>query len=222
MNHNSHEFLKNIPFHVKRALLIILVFIICIILIDKVVERTSPIPSLSNADAKELPEFALTTSQGGALYASVADLFAQDSDALTHALATYEHDLLNYFGAAWVSPQEIDSSITQELFGVPPDHLEARAHASRFLWNQQTNKEAMGLLGWIIQPDSSLTSSLATHSSYLEKQGWIPLASNSETTLSLVKEQSRANGMSQETHYSWLLVELLTIGDSHLALYSFQ
>lgn len=127
MNHNPHEFLKNIPFHVKRALLIILVFIICIILIDKVVERTSPIPSLSNADAKELPEFALTTSQGGALYASVADLFAQDSDALTHAFATYEHDLLNYFGAGLGFSARDRFFHHARTLWCCNDHLEARA-----------------------------------------------------------------------------------------------
>lgn len=222
MNQNFTRASNGIPRNVKRALLIMLIFVICVVGSEGIVKRVFHVPSSSPvARIEALPEFGLVADRSG-LSARTGEVFTQDSDVLADALGTYERDLLNHFGAAWVSPHHIDSSITQELFGVSPHQFESLIQTSQLLWNQQTDVGAMGLLGWLIEPQSPLTSSLTAHSVYLEKQGWMPVASNSETTLSLVKEQDNQHDSTQQSRYSWLLVELVSVGDQQLVLYSFQ
>ena len=223
MNQNFTRASKGIPRNVKRALLIVLIFLVCVVGSEGIVKRVFHVPSsLPAARTEALPEFGLAAADRSELSARTGEVFAQDSDVLADALGTYERDLLNHFGAAWVSPHHIDSSITQELFGMSPHQFESLIQTSQLLWNQQTDVGAMGLLGWLIEPQSPLTSSLTTHSAYLEKQGWMPVASNSETTLSLVKEQGNQHDLTQQSRYSWLLVELVSVGDQRLVLYSFQ
>lgn len=212
MSQNLQANAKVIPSRVKRALLIILTFIFGVVCIDAIVERTSLVSLSPNKSVETLPQFDVAVDKDASMLVS---------NALTDAFVSYEHDLLDHFGAVWVAPHEIDTSIAYELFGVSPYHLETLTQTSQFLWNQHDDKGLMGLLGWVVQPESALTSSLASHSAYLEKQGWTPLASNSETTLSLIKEQSDRGGVSQESCYSWLLVELVSTGDATVALYSF-
>lgn len=222
MNQNLHTPSKGIPRNVKRALLIMLILVVSVVVSDMAVNKAAQASSSSGASTEALPEFNLAASNNNAGSVSVGDVSALNSEALTEAFAAYESDLLNHFGVAWVSPCEVDSSLTQELFGVSPHQFEALTQTSQLLWNQQTNKGAMGLLGWIIEPQSPLTPSLTTHSAYLAKQGWTPVASNSETTLSLVKERNAQQGLAPQSRYSWLLVELISVGEKHLVLYSFQ
>lgn len=207
----------------RHAVLILFALIVGVILIEIVVDKWVE-PSLSaDTNPDTLPEFSITTLEEIGSYADAVNHFSSNANGLTHAFAAYEQDLLDHFDAAWIVPYEIDSSITQEIFGVLPYQLETLTNASQLLWNRQTEKGVMSLLGWMTQSASTLDSSLASHSAYLKEQGWIPVASNSEHALSFVKDQGgQEEKASKEYRYSWLLVELLTVGDRTFAIYSFQ
>ncbi len=216
-----------------RAILILMVCLGGVLLAELLVGDQSFHDSTSSQSIDDLPEFSALAFESGLIggtgnislleHGDNKEKTLGDVEAVAHVFDEYEKRLLAHFNAVWMATDTLDEKITRGVFGVSAQLFKTYIGAPYVLQYQQECEDDVTLIGWVIDPKSKITSSLASHSDYLEACGWKPVASNSETTLSFVRDQSVVPpGDRDQSAYSWLLLELVSLDDRTLALYSMR